>query len=394
MSTNSHSATGTTVSQLHQAAMESYDVAVAADKAGDPTSALEAYRQALEYESEAAARLAARIDFEPTRSVIHRSAAAIALRCGEYRQAERLIAVALTGDPHQEIADELRELLDQVNFERHMKLRGIRLASNEVQLSIAGDAVGDGIAESDEFVGRVQVAEKLLIRTIERRTGRPFRETGKAIKEIADNYQLYLSAARASSFAVTLRVGLPEDQLFLGGMEDMAPKSAGEVVRDVLDCLEAYNAGQDARLRELIPEEDYHRNFVALARQLAPDGKRVKLVGLTAEGKDAPRRVALDRPRKIAILDESKPPEGEVIDVIGRLLFANSTTKRNMIRVVDDGGEHHRFSVPTGVMADIVKPLYEDRVRAVGVRKGKRRVELRTIDLVREPKGLSTAKGE
>ena len=51
---------------------------------------------------------------EPSRSVLHRSAASLAEQCGEFREAERLIAVALSGNPPEEIAEELRDLLQQV----------------------------------------------------------------------------------------------------------------------------------------------------------------------------------------------------------------------------------------------------------------------------------------
>ena len=50
------------------------------------------------------------------RSVLHRSAASLALECGALREAERLIAAALSGDPPDEIAEELRDLLEQVYF--------------------------------------------------------------------------------------------------------------------------------------------------------------------------------------------------------------------------------------------------------------------------------------
>jgi FHA domain len=115
MSKKSLSTTQRTVAQLHQAAMEAYDLAVSAEKAGEGARAAESYRDALELESEAAGRVASRIEFEPTRSVLHRSAAAIALRCQEFLRAEQLIAVALSGNPPDEIAVELRELLDEVN---------------------------------------------------------------------------------------------------------------------------------------------------------------------------------------------------------------------------------------------------------------------------------------
>ena len=51
---------------------------------------------------------------EPTRSVLYRSAATLALDCGEYREAERLVAAALAGTPPEAIANELREVLDAI----------------------------------------------------------------------------------------------------------------------------------------------------------------------------------------------------------------------------------------------------------------------------------------
>jgi hypothetical protein len=48
---------------------------------------------------------------EPTHSVLHRSAAVLALECSELREAERLIGRALAGNPPVDIANELRDLL-------------------------------------------------------------------------------------------------------------------------------------------------------------------------------------------------------------------------------------------------------------------------------------------
>ncbi len=48
----------------------------------------------------AAADLVANLfDLEPTRSILHRSAAVLAVECSERREAERLIGRALAGNP-------------------------------------------------------------------------------------------------------------------------------------------------------------------------------------------------------------------------------------------------------------------------------------------------------
>ena len=51
---------------------------------------------------------------EPGLSILYRSAASLAIQCGRYREAEQLIAKALSGNPTNEIARELRELLQSI----------------------------------------------------------------------------------------------------------------------------------------------------------------------------------------------------------------------------------------------------------------------------------------
>ena len=91
------------------------------------------------------------LEMEPTRSVLLRSAASLALDCGEVRQSERLIAQGLVGNPPEEIANELRDLLEQVNFQRHLDLHGVVLEPTGFQVSLSGLAVGFGVV-SRRFV--------------------------------------------------------------------------------------------------------------------------------------------------------------------------------------------------------------------------------------------------
>lgn len=100
-----------TVETLHREAMELVDQAVLARQKGELDRVLEIATEAFEKERAAADLVANQIELEPTRSVLHRSAATLAVECGKLRDAERLIGRALAGNPPQDIADELRDLL-------------------------------------------------------------------------------------------------------------------------------------------------------------------------------------------------------------------------------------------------------------------------------------------
>lgn len=101
------------INQKHDAAMDLAAQALLARQRGDESQATPLFRKAFEMELAVADELAP-TDLEPSRSVIHRSAATLAVDCGEYREAEKLIARALLGNPPASIAAELRELLMQV----------------------------------------------------------------------------------------------------------------------------------------------------------------------------------------------------------------------------------------------------------------------------------------
>ncbi|NJL19714.1 MAG: hypothetical protein HC895_01050 [Leptolyngbyaceae cyanobacterium SM1_3_5] len=123
------------IQALHQQAMDLAEAAFTAKLRGDTvpgaqsdrTQADQLLRQAFAKESEAAALVANDLDAEPTRSVLHRSAASLAIDCGEFQAAERLIATALTGNPPKEIAEELRDLFIQINLRHYFERHGIAL---------------------------------------------------------------------------------------------------------------------------------------------------------------------------------------------------------------------------------------------------------------------------
>jgi hypothetical protein len=105
------------IKDLHHEAMRLVDEAEHRRMQGDHKGVSHCLQRAFECERQAAEGSAADVSLEPTRSILHRSAASLALECGKYREAERLIAVALAGSPPEEIAEELRDLLEQVYFD-------------------------------------------------------------------------------------------------------------------------------------------------------------------------------------------------------------------------------------------------------------------------------------
>ena len=120
------------IQEKHAVAMDLAQAAFIAKLRGDSEQALQLTRQAFEKEQEAVALIAHQVDAEPTRSVLHRSAATLAIECGEFKAAERLIATALSGNPPLYIASELKDLFIQINLRPYLERLGIDIDNEQI----------------------------------------------------------------------------------------------------------------------------------------------------------------------------------------------------------------------------------------------------------------------
>ncbi|MCG6137367.1 MAG: hypothetical protein MET45_22495 [Nostoc sp. LLA-1] len=121
--------------------MDLAEMAQIAKLRGDFVSASQFSRQAFEKERLAADLITSNLDAEPTRSVLCRSAATLAIDCGEVQAAERLIAIALCGNPPQEIAEELKDLFVQINIHKYFARRGITFDEAQLHSFVSGKSV-------------------------------------------------------------------------------------------------------------------------------------------------------------------------------------------------------------------------------------------------------------
>lgn len=356
---------------LHNEAMDYAERALIARNSRDLEKADELFRLSLSLELNSIATLDQYPRQEPTYSVLHRSAATLALDCQDYNLAERLIAKALSADIPHEIGEELRDLLEQVYFHRHLQLRGVDLDDDEVQLSLSGSGVGFGIVQSFEFLQRVEDTSKILYRIVERRNNRPFREKGAIKKVVKNDYELFISVPRASSFAVTLKLGKPSIQPKLPEMSD-----APSIVDEFMELVSMVNDANHKGIEERIPDPAYRTNFIHLAKRLAPDGTGVRLVGFTSKRAGKEKYVKITRPRKEIIVpppnDGNINDKGELVTVRGILKLADATNgDGGRIQVVDENNARHTIKVPEGMLNDIVKPLWDSPVIITGIRVGK-----------------------
>jgi len=93
--------------------MELFEAALLARRRGDELRTLTLLTEALALESAAAESVAEDHSLEPTRSVLYRSAASMALQIGDVKAATRYVEAGLRGQPTGETREELTTLHEQ-----------------------------------------------------------------------------------------------------------------------------------------------------------------------------------------------------------------------------------------------------------------------------------------
>lgn len=366
-----------TINDLHMKAVDLAEEAFLLKKAGNIKEAKNLFIQALEIEERAAFMLPPQKDSEPSRSIIFRSAASLALNSGEYEKADWLVANGLAGFPPIEISEELKILYEEINFQRHLSAKGIVLSDKNWLMTIYGNATSYGKASADLLLTRVDKLSALYYRTVERLLKLPYRTNGSIRKDLKEKFGLYIDAFAPASFGISFHVGKPTNQLELDISSDFTEDyiNPEDVVDEVMACFQIFEMNQPEELKERISDEIYYENFVGLTKLIAPDGDRIKMVGFSINRSGEDRPVALKQSQN-QIRDSFAPPEqSEQLDrkyikkeFRGILMHAHSPMKRKhgvvKLQVLDEGKSSQiQIMVPIAIMKDVVQPFYEEEVR-------------------------------
>jgi len=374
------------IRESHDKAMELAALADLQKAQGNKDGADSLYEESYSLEYDAAMSAHSHNVGEPSVSILLRSAASLAMSCKRLRDAEKLIALALSGEPPLEIAEELRNLLENVNFHRHLEVKGTELSDDEVQLVIAGNGIGYGYAKTDEIMNRISSFKDLTIRTVERLSGKSYRKSGPIApehKKIIDN--VYMSSLKAASMAFRIKFGNP-NQPTLPGFS-----SHETIIDDITENIALINDDRVDVLKERIKETAYFDNFLALTKELAPDGNTVNLFGITSIKQGQERKTLLsERKEKISevirINQSGGKASGNEIEkgsnqtVTGILKVANATT--NTVEINVDGIKI-KLKVPDG-LSDIVRKYWDEKVIVEYYKKNKKDNQLVNIEESKE----------
>ena len=255
------------VNQLHHEAMEFADESFVARLEKDRERYLHFTRLALEKEAAAADLMVDEEDIEPTRSVLHRSAATLAWRCGRFDEAEKLIYRALAGNPRSDIEWELKDLLGTVNLAKE----GIHLGEGQLQFSLHGSQIGYGKAAVEELTSRAPSIATLLRISAKSALQNACDTVSRKQSELGD-IPVFIEGLAAGSCIVKLRLGEP--------VQDTLPGFGrfNDAIKPFFEYMNLLEQGETYELEKTIDDPAEFRDFVKASIEVAPDGERISSV--------------------------------------------------------------------------------------------------------------------
>jgi hypothetical protein len=368
------------IKQLHNEAMDEAFYGEIAKKNNDFMKSQKHFKDAFEKEHEVVVYAISHNYEEPGRSILLKSCAALAKAINDYSQAEKLICLALSGNPPAEISEELRNMYEDVTFYRHLQVKNYELQPSEIQVSMAGKGVSYGMGPIDSVMSRLKNFNTLSIRAAERCNGIPFRRVGKPNKQIINFAHSYLSVPKAASLSFIIRYTTP-------GHYDMGREFVPEteIIDDITKNLSFIENGEYSKLEENIPEINYRNNFISLARELAPDGDDINLFGITSVDSQGnilktalkKTRIELSTDIDISVADESGESNYVVDEVSGTLKVASDIA--HSITIISKGNTKYSVQISDG-LSDIVRNYFDEEVVAKVKKSNGNKLELISID--------------
>lgn len=350
------------VRENHENAMKYAQMALVARENNDYDSAIDMSLKALQYELSAVKLVPEGRESEPTRSILFNSAASLAYQSKQYKTAIQLIANGLSGFPSSEIQSEFMQLLELINFEENLARHETLLETTDLQLDLYGNAIAPGMVFFDDLIGRLSTTNDLIMRTTQRLMGREYQQRG-VVASVFKQFQSIVKAPTQGSFHIIIKLARNEKE----SLQTTFMVTAEQVIDNILTGFNLINNNDLAGLRDLINDETYTRNFIMAAKEMAPDGERVSLVGFSSYEKKVrftteKTKIKLPPSPELEISNSKEPRS-----IIGKLDFA--TSRKNIIGITTSDNQHHDIKISEG-LDDLVKKYFDEIVEVSGIWDG------------------------
>jgi hypothetical protein len=347
----------TSVRELHDAAMQYAQHALIA-RAKEQAALSRSYAEdAYKHEIQALQMFLQLVDvddadLEPTRSILHLSAASLAYQAALLEESRDLAQQGLQGQPSHRVRAALQELLADVDF---LLNPPTSLEPDQLQLTLVGQAIlKSGAIWYDEFHKWLHS----MVQSVRLAVQQPTRLSPQAARAALHPIVYPVQPGSAIITVQFQRAPTQQDSL----AADDIPVAIGQVV----SAIAAINDSNLTAFSQQFPNPQDQRTFLIYLRDLAPDGERVHRMRVRGNGQALVFRRTAD---EIQTLIDALQPD-EHVWVTGIIIRTNKR-KRTIVVQSDEDQLKYTFKARSAADHDrYVEEFYGNRVRVAGQWKG------------------------
>ena len=306
---------------------------------GDRDAAMALYRQAAVAEVESLSEIDPSDSFLVGITAV--SAAALHFKGGEERSAEKIAHRYLAEDGLPESSlQRLDELLERIRAQKQW--REARLdRSATLRFTLDGGETMHGGVPADVLEAPRRAAVALVTRAIEFGLSITYRSAGKASSDILRQFRPWILQAPAGSYQFDVAVQPPAQRELM----PLHEASAESVVQSSAEILAAASQSPDAILPEIVPDADYRRAFLKIAKDLTPDDHGFRQLEVRTPSHDSPivlrstsREIITDAIKRLDADADSGSEQREDLEISG--ILRNVHLDSEWIEVRVDAAKH------------------------------------------------------
>ena len=301
---------------------------------GDRNAAMALYREAGVAEAEALEEIDPSDSFLVGITAV--SAVALHLKGGEERAAEKLAHRYLAEDDLIESSrQQLDDLIERIRASKQWREAHLTWAAT-LRFALRGGEIIHGAGPADIVNRTSEAARALVTRSIEHALHVPYRSSGAPSPTTIESFRPWIVQAPAGSFQFDIAIQ-PSIQGELIPVHDV---SAEAVVESSAEILAAASQSPDARLPEIVPDADYRRSFLNIAKDLIPDGQRFRRLEVRTPSEETPivlrsvsREIVADAIKRLGAGTDQDSESREDVEIIGILRNVNLDSEWIEVRV-------------------------------------------------------------
>ncbi len=313
-------------------------------------------------------------DVEPTRSILIRSATALAIEADFPIEALRMGSQFYSGSYSLSTEVELISLLDIARFKRKQQIDSLSSKVGTLSIRYSGPSVGKGVIETDLLEEKSKYFREIIRRESERISGRNFRTKGRPFKE-AKVIQINTLLAKVGSYVEVFEISVDNSVTLFG--DSPHQEFAYTVMSSMSKFLNWAQEGNSIELKNYLnydhdeSAKSYYIFYVSLLKSLKPTGKRLTGIEMdytpNSHAKPAAKGSidSLSKARQMPAEGTKLHDSDVTIEIIGELDTASKS--RGYIEIVSvDASRSTRYRVSMSIasLTALVLDEFEGNVRA------------------------------